>query len=190
MARDGVFIDGVDPFIVIEKRWVKGMGITLAIVAVEAVETLTDGRAGGVGGPEPPFSKSSGSITGGLECFSDGNGFSSDRPLSGKKAAILGVAIISDFGMTEVTAGEEDAACGGADGGSSVVMGEAHTVFGELVEVRSLDFFLPVAADFSVAEIVGENENDVRFLSGLETGREEKGKEHFHEGITLAILGA
>ena len=41
------------------------------------------------------------------------------------------------------------------------MLGKFHPVGGELIEVRSLDLLLAVAPQFSIAEIVGEDENDV-----------------------------
>lgn len=61
---------------------------------------------------------------------------------------------------------KECAAGGGADGGSGVVAGEAHAIASELVEMGRFDLFLPVAADFAVAEIISEDEDDVRPLRG------------------------
>jgi hypothetical protein len=41
---------------------------------------------------------------------------------------------------------------------------EPHAVFRKLIEVRRLDLLLSVATEIAVAEIVGQDENDVRFL--------------------------
>ena len=40
---NGLLVDGFDPFVVIEKGREEGVGVTLAVVAVEAVEALSDG---------------------------------------------------------------------------------------------------------------------------------------------------
>ena len=44
------------------------------------------------------------------------------------------------------------------------MVSELETVLGELVKVGRFDLGLAVGSDFAVAEIVGENENDVGFF--------------------------
>lgn len=82
-------------------------------------------------------------------------------------ASVLGIAVVSDFGVAEVAAGEENAAGRSAHGGSGVVVGELETVLGELVKVGRFDLGLAVGSDFAVAEIVGENEDDVGFFGSV-----------------------
>jgi hypothetical protein len=60
-----------------------------------------------------------------------------------------------------VAAGEEDAAGGGADGGAGVVVGELDPFAGEAVDVGRLDLFLAVTTEFAVAEVIGEDEDEV-----------------------------
>ena len=49
-----------------------------------------------------------------------------------------------------------------ADRIAGVEVRELHPAFGEFVDVRRLDLLLPVAAEFEAAEIVGDDEHDVR----------------------------
>ena len=63
-----------------------------------------------------------------------------------------------------MAAGEENASGRSAHGCSGVVVSELETVLGELVKVGRFDLGLAVGSDFAVAEIVGENENDVGFF--------------------------
>lgn len=65
--------------------------------------------------------------------------------------------------MAEVTSGQEGASGGSADRGPGVVAGEADPFGGEAVEVGGFDLGLTVAPEFAVAEVVGENEDDVGF---------------------------
>ena len=55
--------------------------------------------------------------------------------------------------------------------------GEAHAVGGELVDVGSAEMFLAVAGDVAVTEVVGDDVDDVGFLSEerREESEEEKG---------------
>ena len=49
---------------------------------------------------------------------------------------------------------------------------QPHAFFGELIEARRLDLALAEAAEFAIAEVVGEYEDDVRLaLLGLAAGR-------------------
>lgn len=56
---------------------------------------------------------------------------------------------------------------GAHTGGSGVVVGELEAVLGELVKVGRFDLGLAVGSDFAVAEIVGENEDDVGFFGSV-----------------------
>jgi len=40
---------------------------------------------------------------------------------------------------------------------------ETHSFRGEFVDVRRLKLLLSVAAQFTVAQVIGENKNDIRF---------------------------
>ncbi|MBR20115.1 MAG: hypothetical protein CMA64_08235 [Euryarchaeota archaeon] len=59
-------------------------------------------------------------------------------------------------------AGHQHAARRRADGVAGVVASEPHALLGQAVEVGSLDFFLPIAAQLRVAKVVGHDENNVR----------------------------
>ena len=98
--------------------------------------------------------------------------------MPGELAAVFGVTVVADFGITKVAAGEENAAGRSAHGGSGVVVGELEAVLGELVKVGRFDLGLAVGSDFAVAEIVGENEDDVGFFGSV-GGRDEKEREKF-----------
>jgi hypothetical protein len=88
--------------------------------------------------------------------------------------------------VSHVQAGHEHAARRRAHGAARVELREAHALGGELVEVRRLNQLLPVAAEFPIAEIVGEDEDDVWF-GRLRAGRgdqredEKKRGEEAHE---------
>ena len=89
VSGDGVLIDGVDRKVIVEEGGVKGMSVALTIVAVEAVEALGHGRAGGIGGAESPFSESTRDVAGRLENLRDGDGFVAYGPLAGEGAAVV-----------------------------------------------------------------------------------------------------
>ena len=64
-------------------------------------------------------------------------------------------------------AGYEHAPRGSTHGHSAVKLREAQAVAGERVDVRRLDFLLPVAAQFGKAQIVGHDQHDVRRTGGI-----------------------
>jgi hypothetical protein len=57
--------------------------------------------------------------------------------------------------------GQQGGSAGRANASGDVKIREAHSLGGETVEVGRLDLFLAVAAEFAVAEIVGQDEDDV-----------------------------
>ncbi len=65
------------------------MSVALAIIAVEAFEALLDGRAGGVGRSESPFSKSTTDVAAFLKSFRESDGVSGDGPLTGEFTAVF-----------------------------------------------------------------------------------------------------
>ena len=46
------------------------------------------------------------------------------------------------------------------------MVGELDPLTGEAVNIGSFDFFLPVAAEFAVTEVIGKDENNVGLLLG------------------------
>lgn len=178
VARDGGLVEGDFLIVAPEVGGVVGVGEGLAVVAEEEVEALAVGIAGRADRAESPFADGSGAVAILAKDFGEGDGF----VLEGVLALVefgeggRGLAIAADFGMAEVFAGEEGAACGGADGSAGEVLGEACSFAGEAVEVRGLDLLLAEAAEFAVAEVICDDENDVEGF-GLDGGEEgeEKG---------------
>ena len=73
-------------------------------------------------------------------------------------------------------AAHEGGSAGGADGGGAVVAGEGYAFAGEAVEAGGVELeiglagVLPGGAEVTVAEIIDDDEDDVRFGLGLEGG--------------------
>ena len=64
-----------------------------------------------------------------------------------------------------------------AHGVAGVVGGKPHAFARELVQVRGLDFLLPVGTQFRPAEIVGHDKNDVWFIRRQQRRRQRKQQE-------------
>ncbi len=74
--------------------------------------------------------------------------------------------------MTEgVTAGEQRGAGGGAVGHGDVAIGEASTLGGHAVEVRRFVGRAAEAAEVATAEIIGQNNDEIRKPGGPEGGK-------------------
>ena len=142
------------------------MSIALAVVAIEAVEALLDRGTGGIAGPESPLPESSGAVSSFLKNLCDGYGPGGDGPLAGKLATVFGITIVPDFGMAEVASRKKHTTGRGTDRRSGVVVGETDSLGGEAVDVWSFDFLLAVAAKFAVAEVVGQDKDDVGLFLG------------------------
>ena len=163
VAGDGFGVEGDFPVVAPEVGRVERVGQGLAVVAEEEVEALAVGIAGRADRSEAPFAEGGGGEAGLLEHGGEGGDPGGERVLAlaefGEMAVCLDVS--ADFGVAEVAAGHEDAARRRADRSAGVVAGEAGAFGGELVEVRGADFFLSVAAEFAVAEVVRDDEDQV-----------------------------
>jgi hypothetical protein len=141
------------------------VGDGLAVVAEEEVEALAVRIAGGADRAETPLADGGGGEAGFLEDLREGDRFGGKRVLAFiefRETEAFRLAVAADFGVAEVFAGEQHTARGRADRSTAVVAGEAGALGGETINVRCADFFLPVAAEFAVAEVVGQDEDEVR----------------------------
>lgn len=64
-------------------------------------------------------------------------------------------------------AGKGGRAGRGADGGWGVEVGEGRSVFGEVIEVRSFDMGVTRVSEVAVAEVIGDDDDDVGFLGSF-----------------------
>ena len=63
--------------------------------------------------------------------------------------------------MTRMLAGHENASRGSANGVSGIVLRESHSLTSKPVQVGGANELLPKAAEFAVAKVVGDNQDDV-----------------------------
>ncbi len=141
----------------VEERRVVVVGVPLVEVAEERVEAHAARVAGRAGLAEAPLAEESGRVAGVAEEVSD-------RPLA--RAQRLDVdpvpaGVAADAHVAHVAAGHEDGARRRADRRARVEVGEAEALGREAVDARRADELLAVGAHVSVAEVVGDDEDDV-----------------------------
>ena len=139
--------DGTSP----ELRRVVVVRVGLAEVAEEFVEPAPSGRRATAFETEPPFTNDPGAVAGALEDFRD----------RGFVGAEWNFRVPADAGVARVQAGHQCGAGGCADAGACVALRETQALGGKLIQVGRFDFLLPIAAEVAVAQIVGEDEDDV-----------------------------
>lgn len=122
-----------------------------------AVEAAVGGPVG-AGLADVPFAGHECGVAGGFEGFGEGDRLVVEIALVGGEAAVLDH--VADAGLVGVAAGEQGGA-GGAAAGAVVELGEADAAIGEFLEVGGGDF-AAVGADVGVAEVVGEDDDEVR----------------------------
>ena len=132
--------------------------VALAVVAKKTIEPLMHRVAFRAGKAQTPFAECAGAVSMTAQQLGDGLLRLGDGPLAFR----FHFTIVADKGVPGVLAGHEHATRWRADGVAGVVTREAHALPGQAVEVGRLDFLLTVAAQLRVAQVVGENENDVR----------------------------
>jgi hypothetical protein len=63
-----------------------------------------------------------------------------------------------------ITSGHQRRAGRGAHGRANVKIRESHTLCGHVVEMRRFKSLRPEAADVGIAQVIGENDNEVWLL--------------------------
>jgi hypothetical protein len=80
----------------------------------------------------------------------------------GNDGTAFGEQGVENTGTDGVNTGEQAVTGGGAGAGSGVGVAEAEAFFSELFDMRSSDFGLRVGdTAVTIAEVIGENEDDV-----------------------------
>ena len=82
-----------------------------------------------------------------------------------------------------VEAAGEGGQRGAAEGGGDVAAGEEGAAGGEFVEVGGLDLWVAHEAVVGPGVIVGDDEDDVRLVSGGQSGGDDEGEEGEDEGL-------
>ena len=155
--------------VILDERRVVAVRDPLARHAEEAVEALLERTARGVEAAHAPLAERGGRVAGALQRGRQGGDACGQRVLF----AIADVAVVAGRGMAGIIAGHQHGARRGADRVAGVMAGEDHPFTRQAVDVRRADDLLAVEADFAVAEVVGQDEDDVRPGRRAEGGGEE-----------------
>ena len=133
-----------------------GVGDHLALPRAELVKAVGQ-RVGSpkiAGNTQAPLAIHAGGITSRLEDLGQHRHF-----LDESKAIFRSIA--TGEAATRVLACHQRVAGRGADGIGRVVVGELDAPGGEAIDVGCLEFLLPEAGDVAVAEVIGEDVDDI-----------------------------
>src|SRR5205823_14915700 len=96
------------------------------------------------------------------------------RPQSGMFRRQADLAVVRLQGLLKtyaqpvlIAAGDQRRSARGAYGGIGIGLQETNAVVGNRIDIRCAQVRAPVAGDIGKAEIVGENEDNVRWSVGL-----------------------
>ena len=144
--------------IVPQNRGIERVRVTLAVVAEETIEARGEGIRRAPRRPEPPLPEAAGGIAGSVEDPRQGDGPCRHRSLPLR----LDLAVAPNWGMTGMEPCHEHAAAGGTDGAAGPVPGEPRAARKQAVDIRRQGMGRPQGRHIPRAEIIGEEEDDVR----------------------------
>ena len=140
-----------------EMAGIEGVGLPLAVVAVEPVEAAGHRIRHAPRRAQPPLAEATGGVASVVEDLRE-------RERAGRHGELplgLHLAVAADHRVARMLAGHQHAAARRADGVARPVPGEPGPAGEEGVDVRRLDVLAAERADVARAEIVAEEEHDV-----------------------------
>ena len=161
------------------------MSCGLIEVAVEEIKTLVVRVTAAAYVTEGPLADASRNVTSVLQQRSDSSG------TFGQNMHI----VAGDRGMSGVLAGKKDQTRWAAYRVTGIMIGETQPLFGHLIESWRLDLFLAIAAQVSVAKIIGHNVYDIGFAGrrmerSEQEERKDKADELFHWTMAFRVSQA
>ena len=128
-------------------------------------------EVGLVDGHEVPFSEKGSGVVGGFERFRKEDALVINlgfplRNVENRIVAIVPCDPVGEMKSRRVTATENGGAAGRANRAGGVAIGEAHAVFGELVDLGCLVECGTVTAEIPPTQVIDEEENEVGFFLG------------------------
>ena len=130
---------------------------SLTIVANESVKALIVGITFWAGKSQPPFSKSACCIALLLEHFRQGEYAIRKRILP----LWFDFFIATNKCMSGMEPSHESGSGGCTNRAARIVLEQLHSFCSHAIQIRSLEIFLAKGAQISIAQIVGENEDDI-----------------------------
>ena len=159
------------------------MGKHLAVEAVEVVEPHVARGGAGAGPAEAPLAYHRSAVAGVAQHACDCGRGGSERPLALQAGVVVdcvevpvglaqdhafgtgpALVVASYLAVTAVKAGHYAAARRSGQWTSRIHVGEYQTFCSQSIDVRGLYHFLPVAAQVAVAQVVEQQEDDIRPL--------------------------
>ena len=123
---------------------------------------------------EVPFADDRGFVAGGFGDVGDRKCVRRDDEVA------VGRGHAGAFAPEGIATGEKRVACRRAGGSGAVTAREPQSFSGEAVDVRRLERGSTIGGDVAVPEVIGHDDNDIRFLSGEK--RRESGEENDNDG--------
>ncbi len=148
------------------------MGLVLIEMPIEVIEALEIGDPPGTGIAQAPFAYGRRPVAGLLQVLGHGEVIGLEPDLVGK--------IVADSSVAVVEACHEAAPGGCADGRTRIALRESQTLGGHAIHMGRQNPLLAIAPHVGIAEVVGENDHDVRLgLNGVVRRRpqERRGRE-------------
>ena len=147
------------------------VGMHLAVETVKQVKALAVGVPRGAKVTQPPLAHGARGIALIMKRLSQGCLLGRQGVLAGKLPLVLsfdgiqplGVAIVPHVGMPTVLSGQQHAPGRCTDRRPGVKLGHAQTFFGQGVNRGRLDNLLPVAAQFLIAQVIGQENDHIGF---------------------------
>ena len=133
------------------------VSLALAQIAVEIIEALSVGFSAAARPAQAPFADAACFVPGLLQEVTESEGSSWNWPLAFRGE----FTIITNIGVASMFAGEEHATGGRTDRTAGVELGEAHPPGGKPINVGRFDLRLTVTAEVGVAQVIGEQQDDV-----------------------------
>ena len=123
----------------------------------EFVEPLDVRPTGGIVAAEAPLAERAGHVA----RLTQDIGHRRDAGREGDLLALADVEVVAHGGTTGVEAGHQHGAGRCADRAAAIVSSQHEALLGEPVEVGGQDFLLPHETDFAVAQVVGQDEDNI-----------------------------
>jgi hypothetical protein len=133
------------------------VSLPLAQIAIKIIEALAVGFSSAARAAEAPFADAACFVAGCVQEVAKCKSPSGDGPLSFRGE----FTIITYIGVAGMLAGEKHAARRRTDRTAGVKLSKAHPPGGKPINVGRFDLRLTVTAEFGVAQVIGQQEDDI-----------------------------